>query len=90
MASKDHVPLSSQPGRFCASALSKTVPEKQRSRILDSSVMAGLDPPAGRSPFAEAKARPSIFLGKTLRRWMDTRVKPAYDAIVAKRGFAPE
>ena len=33
--SKDHVTLSSQSGRFHAGALSRTVPEKQRSRSTD-------------------------------------------------------
>jgi nucleoside-diphosphate-sugar epimerase len=40
-------------------------------------VIAGLDPPAGRSPFGEAKARQSIKL--EFEASMDARVKPAHD-----------
>jgi hypothetical protein len=42
--------------------------------------MPGLDPPAGRSPFGEAKARASIEPKNAFPKKMDGRVKPGHDA----------
>ena len=86
MLSKDHVPLSSQSGRFHARVLSGTVPEKQRRGVL-TSIRHGRAP----VPDLIGDDRHPSFFERLLRRWMDTRVKPAYDAILSdKDGLAQE